>query len=93
MGYCLETFLRVRGRGCKGHLVGRDSVQDVAPPNSASVHWCQIEMQRQSFGGVERSSFVTLPGKEGHRLMLSRLCPTSWEAGRGLTVLEWKTEL
>ena len=64
------------------------------PKNSTSVHQCQIETWRQSSGGVERSSFITLPGKEGNRgLMLSRLCPLSWEAGRGLIVSGWKIGL
>ena len=33
--------------------------------NLASVHQCRIETRRQSFGGVEGSRFITLPGKGG----------------------------
>lgn len=32
--------------------------------NPASVHWYQIEMLRDTVGGIEKSSFMTLPGKE-----------------------------
>ena len=31
--------------------------------NPASVHWYQIDMLRDTVGGVEKSSFMTLPGK------------------------------
>ena len=45
-------------------------------------------------GGEERSSFIAFPGKGDHsKLMLSRLCPPSWEVGRGLIVLGWKMGL
>ena len=35
---------------------------------SASIHWCWIEMQRQSFGWRRKKiAFIALPDKGGHR--------------------------
>ena len=46
------------------------------------------------FGEVEKSIFIALLGKGGHsRLTPSRLCPPSWEIGRGLIVSGWKIGL
>lgn len=48
-----------------GDLLSRDSVQGCCPPNSASVYWCQIKMQRQNFGGVEKGvALLICQGKE-----------------------------
>ena len=59
-----------------------------------SVHQCEIATWRRSFGGVDKRSFITLPVQGGHsRLMPSRLCPTSWEMGRGLIVSGWRIGL
>ena len=38
---------------------------------SFSVHYCQIKSQRQSFGEVEKDSFIALPGKGGHSRLSS----------------------
>ena len=45
------------------------------------------KQKMQSFARVERSGFITLPGKGYHsRLTLARLCLTSWKLGMGHTV-------
>ena len=47
--------------------------------NSASVHWCQIKSWRQSWGELEKKSFIAFPGKGVHGgLMPSKLCVPSW---------------
>ena len=42
---------------------GFDSHQKLDAKNLASVHWCQLESWIQSFGQVEKNSFVTLLGR------------------------------
>ena len=38
--------------------------------NSASVHWCQIKSWRQSWGELEKKSFIAFPGKGRHGRLL-----------------------
>ena len=50
--------------------------------NSASVHWCQVESQRQSFGEVGNKNFIALLGTGEHNELIpfKILCPN---LGRG----------
>ena len=51
------------------------------PWKLGSVHQCQTESQKQSFGWRRKESFIALPGEEGHSSLLpSTMCPN---LGRG----------
>ena len=54
------------------------------PESWLSVHRCQIEIRRQSYGGERKSGFISLPGREGtQQASTSRTVPPHWGIGRG----------
>lgn len=64
---------------------GFDSHQKLDAKNLASVHWCQLESWIQSFGQVEKNSFVTLLGRGGGKLKVPALKTTKWKNDKKLT--------